>query len=62
MQKRRNDDTGVKARVALDALKSELTVPELATEYGVHPTTIHQWIEPLSSIGPRTKATGAAGK
>lgn len=34
---------GYKAKVALEALKGERTVSELATRFGVHPTTIHQW-------------------
>jgi transposase len=57
MRKRRNHDAGFKARVALEALKGERTVSELAAEYGVHPTMIHQWSEPLSAIGPRTMAS-----
>ena len=41
MKKRRNHDTGSKAGVALEAVKGERTVSELAAEYGVHPTMIH---------------------
>ena len=47
MGKRRNHDAGFKARVALEALKGERTVSELAAEYGVHPTMIHQWKKAL---------------
>ncbi|SIR35927.1 Transposase [Paracoccus thiocyanatus] len=47
MRKRRNHDAGFKARVALEALKGERTVSELAAEYGVHPTMIHQWKKAL---------------
>lgn len=47
MRKRRNHDAGFKARVALDAVKGERTVSELAAEYGVHPTMIHQWKKAL---------------
>ena len=47
MGKRRNHDAGFKARVALEALKDERTVSELAAEYGVHPTMIHQWKKAL---------------
>ena len=65
MSKRRNHDAAFKARVALEALKGERTVSELATAYEVHPTMIHQWSEPWSAIGPRTMASalleGAAG-
>ena len=47
MKKRRNHDAGFKARVALEAVKGERTVSELAVEYGVHPTMIHQWKKAL---------------
>lgn len=36
MKKRRNHDAGFKARVALEAVKGERTMSELAVEYGVH--------------------------
>ena len=47
MSKRRNHDAGFKARVALEALKGERTVSELASAYGVHPTMVHQWKKAL---------------
>ena len=47
MSKRRNHDAGFKARVALEALKGERTVTELASAYGVHPTMVHQWKKAL---------------
>lgn len=53
MSKRRNHDAAFKARVALEAVKGERTVSELAAEYGVHPTMIHQW--------KRSLFEGAAG-
>jgi hypothetical protein len=43
MKKRGNHDAGFKARVALEAEKGERIVSEPATEYGVHPTMIHQF-------------------
>jgi len=43
MSKRRNHDAAFKARVALEALKGERTVSELAAAYEVDPTMIHQW-------------------
>ena len=53
MSKRRNHDAAFRARVALEAVKGERTVSELAAEYGVHPTMIHQW--------KRSLLEGAAG-
>ena len=53
MSKRRNHGAAFKARVALEAVKGERTVSELATTYGVHPTMIHQW--------KRSLLDGAAG-
>lgn len=47
MSERRNHDAGFKARVALQAVKGERTVSELAAEYGVHPTMPHQWKKAL---------------
>jgi len=47
MSKRRNHDAGFKAGVALEAVKGERTVSELAAEYGVHPTMIHTWKKAL---------------
>jgi transposase len=32
-----------KAKVALEAVKGEATVSELASRFSVHPTMIHQW-------------------
>lgn len=47
MKKRRNHDAGFKARVALEAMKGERTVSELAAECGMHPTMIHLWKKAL---------------
>jgi transposase len=47
MSKRRNYDAGFNARVAIEAVKGERRVSELATAYGVHPTMIHQWKKAL---------------
>jgi len=40
---RRNHSPAFKARVALEALKGETTVAELATLHHVHPTQIVSW-------------------
>ena len=43
MSKRKQHAPEFKAKVALEALKGEQTVAELAVQFGVHPTMIHQW-------------------
>ncbi len=43
MSKRKQHHSEFKAKVALEVLKGEQTVSELASRFGVHPTMIHQW-------------------
>lgn len=40
---RRQHSAELKTRVALEAIKGQKTVNEIASEYGVHPTQIAQW-------------------
>ena len=47
MKKRGNHDAGFRARVALETVKGERTMSELAAEYGVHPAMIRQWKKAL---------------
>ncbi len=41
--KRKQHSAQFKSRVALEALKGQKTVNQLAAEYGVHPTQISHW-------------------
>lgn len=43
MAKRRNHSADFKAKVALEALREELTLPELSKKYDVHPNQISTW-------------------
>lgn len=43
MSKRKNHNPSFKAKVALEAIKGELTIPEIAEKYEVHPTQITRW-------------------
>lgn len=54
MTKRKNYSAQFKSRVALEAIRGELTLAELASKHGVHPTQITKWkrkaLEGLSDI------------
>jgi transposase len=41
--KRRRYGADFKAKVALEALRGELTTAQLATKHGIHPTMVSEW-------------------
>ena len=45
--KRRNHSAAFKAKVALETVKGDKTIAELASQYEVHPTQIIQWKKQL---------------
>lgn len=59
MTKKRSFDDNFKARVALEAIKGEKTISELAGLYEVHPNLIRQWkkhlLENVGSVFSRKK-------
>jgi transposase-like protein len=40
---RRNHGSAFKAKVALEAIKEETTVAEIAAKHSLHPTLVNQW-------------------
>jgi len=42
-KKKKSYTTEFKARVALDCIRGDLTINEIASKYGVHSTQINRW-------------------
>jgi putative transposase len=59
---RRRHSSEFKARVALDALKGQKTLNELASEFGVHPVQIAQWKRQLLDASAGVFESGAPGR
>ena len=57
---RRRIDSALKAKIALEALREQTPVAQLAKQYGVHPNQIYTWKKQLQNhavyiFDPRTR-------
>jgi transposase-like protein len=53
-RQRRNFTAEMKSRIALEAIKGQKTIQEIASHYGVHPNQVTNWkrqaVEGMSSV------------
>ena len=59
---RRRLDAGLKAKVALEALRNQAKVAELAVKYQLHPNQIYAWKSSCSTARLRFSPEGLAGR
>ena len=58
MRRRKRYDSRFKAEVAIEAIKNQRTVAQIASEYGVHPNQVSQWKKQVLDQLPQLFTTG----
>jgi transposase len=63
---RKKFDAAFKAKVTLEALREDMTVPDLAKRHGVHPNQIYGWkkqaVENMASLFARGASASVEGE
>lgn len=60
MRKRKSYGAEVKAKIALEAIKGQRTVQEIASHYEVHPSQVTQWKRHVKENLPEDRRKYAA--
>ena len=58
MGKHRKFSAELKAKIAVEALKGQRTVQEIASSYAVHPTQVTTWKKQLLDFSPEAFSAG----
>ena len=59
-RQRRSFSADFKAKVAIEAIREQRTINELASEHGVHPNMIREWKKHLLTEAPQIFSTHVA--